>query len=98
MTTIQRLAYRKTCGGCGSEIFMAICRDGRWRPFETSEQPKGTPGTWAWRKRQGMEETDLATGHGIHYCADFHDRIDAHAESYETTCRGCESDRKGVSA
>ncbi len=70
----NHIAYLKECNGCHSEIFMAICRDGRWRPFETRQLPPGTCGAWAWRKRQGMEETDRAPGHSIHYCADFHDR------------------------
>lgn len=70
----MKLAYAKPCDGCGSSIYLAICRDGRWRPFELAEQPKGTPGTWAWRKRQGMEETEHVAGHGIHYCAEFHDQ------------------------
>jgi hypothetical protein len=74
----ERLAYAKDCV-CGSPIFMAICRDGRWRPFETREQAAGTPGTWAWRKTYGMEETELARGRSIHYCAVFHDRIDTAA-------------------
>ena len=72
----MKLAYLKPCDGCGSEIFMAVCRDGRWRPFERDEVPTAPEHVWAWRKREGMEETDLAPGHLVHYCADFHDRID----------------------
>lgn len=71
---ITRLAYVKTCEGCQSEIFMAICRDGRWRPFETYEHPAAEHSVWAWRKRYGMEETDRTSGYVIHKCADFHDR------------------------
>ncbi len=73
---VDQLAYRKTCDGCGTEIFMAICRDGRWRPFETRRQPTPLPFTWAWRKRIGMEETDRVPGHLIHPCPAYHDRID----------------------
>lgn len=68
------VAYTKTCGGCGSEIFIAVCRDGRWRPFETKRQAVPVSFAWAWRKRHGMEETDHVCGHLIHYCADYHDR------------------------
>jgi hypothetical protein len=72
---INRLAYAKECTGCGAEIFMAICRDGRWRPFETELQPVPSPHAWAWRKNYGMEETEIVRGRLIHYCADFHDLI-----------------------
>jgi hypothetical protein len=68
------LAYRKICDGCDSEIFMAVCRDGRWRPFEPKRQTVPLSFAWAWRKRIGMEETDRVCGHLIHYCADYHDR------------------------
>jgi hypothetical protein len=68
------LAYRKTCDGCAAPIFMATCRDGRWRPFESERQRTPVPFAWAWRKGYGMEETDVVPGHLIHYCADFHDR------------------------
>lgn len=71
MTT---LAYRKPCTGCGADIFMAVCRDGRWRPFEPKLQEVPLPFAWAWRKGHGMEETDVVRGHFIHCCADFHDR------------------------
>lgn len=71
---MTQLAYLKDCTGCGTEVFMAICRDGRWRPFETELQPVPLPFAWAWRKRVGMEETDRVRGHVIHYCADYHDR------------------------
>ena len=102
------VAYQKPCDGCGSEIVMAICRDGRWRPFETKRQPTPLPFAWAWRKRIGMEETDRVPGHLIHYCADYHDRIDlapfapttrqclVHAEPDIRYCRGCAADSKAA--
>lgn len=68
------LAYRKECAGCGDAIFMAICRDGRWRPFEIERQPTPLPFAWAWRKGYGMEETDRVCGHLVHPCADYHMR------------------------
>ncbi len=70
------LAYLKICDGCGAEIFMAICRDGRWRPFETRRQLVSLSFAWAWRKRHGMEETDRVPGHLIHPCPAYRDRID----------------------
>ena len=70
----NRLAYKKNCAGCGEELFMAICRDGRWRAFETDRQPLPLPFAWAWRKRVGMEETDRVAGHLLHPCPEFHDR------------------------
>lgn len=75
--TIHRLAYLKECDGCHHTIFMAVCRDGRWRPFETELVERAEREVWAWRKREGMEEQDLTRGYHIHYCADFHDRIPA---------------------
>ena len=83
-----QLAYLKSCDGCGAEIFMAICRDGRWRPFETERQIVPVPFAWAWRKHYGMEETDAVCGHLIHYCADYHLKI---ADPF-----GCAADRKAA--
>lgn len=53
---------------------MVICRDRRWRPFETRRIDPGPAGVWSWRKGIGMEEQDLFPGYGIHYCADYHNR------------------------
>jgi hypothetical protein len=71
----MRIAYLKPCDGCGQEIFMALSRDGRWRPFETTRVNPAPHGVWAWRKRHGMEEQDQFPGYRMHYCADFHDRV-----------------------
>lgn len=73
---MDRLAYEKECDGCHSGIYMAICSDGRWRPFETRTIPAGPFGVWAWRKHQGMQEQELVPGHPIHYCPAFHTRLD----------------------
>ncbi len=99
------LAYKKNCAGCGHEIVMAICRDGRWRPFETERQAVPLPFACAWRKRHGMEETDRVPGHLIHPCADYHDRALrfaenatptrrclVHDETFTHVCRGCRAD------
>lgn len=69
---ITKLAYVKECDGCARTIFMAICRDGRWRPFETELVEKAPREVWAWRKREGMEEQDLVAGHLLHFCAAYH--------------------------
>lgn len=76
----NRLAYATACKVCSYKIFVARCRDGFWRPFDTNELPAGLPGTWAWRKRQGMEETDLVPGHAIHHCYGAHRTIESHME------------------
>jgi hypothetical protein len=73
MSTISHLAYIKTCDGCGQNIYMAISRDGRWRPFEMRRVPAAPHGVWSWRKRYGMEEQDQFPGYVIHFCADYHD-------------------------
>lgn len=73
---MNHLAYLKPCAGCGTEIFMAICRDGRWRPFDTRQFPAADNSVWAWRKRHGMEEQELVPGHHIHLCPAYHHRID----------------------
>jgi hypothetical protein len=72
----NRLAYLKACDGCGQQIFMAICRDGKWRAFEVERQKVPLPFAWAWRKRVGMEETDTVCGHLRHPCPAYHDRLD----------------------
>lgn len=68
---MENLARAIDCRDCDRPIYIAICRDGRWRPFERKLHPAGTPGTWAWRKHQGMEETELVPGYGLHYCPSF---------------------------
>lgn len=65
-----QLAYEAPCRYCSGPIYMAICRDGRWRSFELAEHPAAVAGVWAWRKRQGMEEQDRVPGHVLHYCAE----------------------------
>lgn len=60
------------CKHCTGPIYVALCRDGRYRGFERTLLPAGTPGAWAWRKHLGMEETDLAPGYGLHYCRGHH--------------------------
>lgn len=76
MSTITHLAYLKECLGCREIIFMAICRDGRWRPFETPLVSRADREVWTWRKKEGMEEQDITAGYHIHYCADYFDRMD----------------------
>lgn len=74
MATINRLAYEKDCEGCGDAIYMVICRDGRWRPFEKRRVLPAEHGVWAWRKKHGMEEQQLTPGHLVHICPAYHDR------------------------
>lgn len=69
---MDRLARKITCSHCAAKIVVAVCRDGRWRAFDPTELPAGTPGAWAWRKHQGMEETELVPGHPLHYCLGHH--------------------------
>lgn len=65
---MDNLAHDTDCRSCGRPIYVVICRDGRWRPFERTLHPAGTPDVWAWRRRQGMEETQLVPGYGLHHC------------------------------
>lgn len=67
------LAKQDPCRYCGRPIVLAICRDGRWRTFEPNRVPPAPSGTWAWRKRWGMEETELVPGHRLHFCAEYGD-------------------------
>jgi hypothetical protein len=69
---VEKLAHALTCRHCAGAIYVALCTDGRWRAFDRTELPAGTAGSWAWRKRLGMEETDLAPGHPLHYCLGHH--------------------------
>jgi hypothetical protein len=81
MTTTGRpsyLAQRRDCRYCRRVIILAFCRDGRWRTFDPDLVPAMPAGTWAWRKRYGMEETELVDGHRLHFCAEY---ADAHGPS-----------------
>jgi hypothetical protein len=69
-TSPRSLAYLTPCRYCGTEVYVAICRDGRWRTFDTRRVPAAERCVWAWRKRLGMEEQDLVPGHLLHYCAE----------------------------
>jgi hypothetical protein len=67
------------CRWCARPIYLAICRDGRWRSFERDLMPPAPRNVWAWRKRHGMEETDRVHGYRLHFCAEYadaHDRLD----------------------
>jgi hypothetical protein len=73
--TPSTLAYLTPCRYCDTEIYLAICRDGRWRSFDTQTVPAADKGVWAWRKRYGMEEQELVSGKQFHYCAEYR-RVD----------------------
>jgi len=68
--TPSSLVYAANCRYCAKPIYVAICRDGRWRTFEPDLQSVPLPFAWAWRKRVGMEETDTVRGHLLHFCAE----------------------------
>lgn len=68
MGYMDHLARIEVCRTCAAEIVVAFCRDGRWRGFDQTEMPAGTPGSWAWRNREGMVETDVVPGNPLHYC------------------------------
>jgi hypothetical protein len=72
---IGYLAKRTPCRYCGTTVVLAICRDGRWRTFETATVPAAAVNVWAWRKHLGMEETDLVDGHRLHFCVEY---VEAH--------------------
>jgi hypothetical protein len=67
------LAKRESCRYCRALIVFAVCRDGRWRTFDPQQVPAAATNVWAWRRRQGMEETDLVPGHRLHFCAEYAD-------------------------
>jgi hypothetical protein len=67
----RSLAYATPCRYCGSEVYVAICRDGRWRSFEKDLCDPAPHNVWAWRKRHGMEEQDLVRGYHLHFCAEY---------------------------
>jgi hypothetical protein len=48
-----------------------MCRDGKWRSFDTATVPPAEAGVWAWRKGWGMEEQELVRGKRLHYCASY---------------------------
>jgi hypothetical protein len=68
---IRSLAEAVNCRYCDGPIYLAVCRDGRWRTFERDLMPPAPANVWAWRKRYGMEETDRASGYRLHYCAEY---------------------------
>lgn len=68
---IRSLALALHCRYCNNPVYVAICRDGRWRSFERELMPVSPHGVWAWRKRIGMEETDIARGYRLHFCAEY---------------------------
>lgn len=65
----KSLAYPTNCRYCGDLIYLAMCRDGKWRSFDTKTVPAAPFGVWAWRKTWGMEEQEHVPGKGLHYCA-----------------------------
>jgi hypothetical protein len=67
------LAKRESCRYCRALIVFAVCRDGRWRTFDDQQVPAAPTNVWAWRRRHGMEETDLVPGHRLHFCAEYAD-------------------------
>jgi hypothetical protein len=77
---VDKLAYLAPCRNCTHEVYVAYCSDGRWRVFDKTEMPAGSAGSWAWRKRRGMQETDLTPGHPLHYCYMTTDRAPSHTE------------------
>lgn len=64
-----KVAYETPCRYCQAPIYVAICADGKWRSFEKRTVPAAAAGVWAWRKRQGMQETDKVPGQTLHFCA-----------------------------
>ena len=56
------------CPHCGQTNHLALCADGRRRAFDLRVHPAGVSGVWAWHRRQGMRETDLAPGYRLHSC------------------------------
>lgn len=81
---MKTLAYVRDCVTCGQEIVLAICRDGRYRAFERRLQPVPSEHAWAWRKRIGMEETDVVRGHMIHFCAGYRDGVTTAVDRFGT--------------
>lgn len=75
---LRQLARETACRHCDRPVFIAICADGKWRTFEREDHPRAAHGVWAWRKRQGMQETDQVGGKHLHYCAEYFqpDRLD----------------------
>ena len=69
--TPKSLAYATPCRYCDELIYLALCRDGRWRTFDTRTIPAAPTGVWAWRKHHGMEEQELVTGKRLHYCSHY---------------------------
>lgn len=63
-----QLARQVDCRYCHQPIFLAVCRDGRWRTFDLIDTPAHTSGVWAWRRHLGMEEQELVPGKRQHHC------------------------------
>jgi hypothetical protein len=70
-STPKSLAYLTPCRYCDTEIYVAMCRDGRWRTFEIDLCGPAEHNVWAWRKRHGMEEQDIVRGYRLHFCAEY---------------------------
>lgn len=70
-TPTTTLAQAIDCRYCHGPIYLAWCSDGRWRSFEREVVPAAATCVWAWRKRQGMQETEHVPGHRLHYCAEY---------------------------
>lgn len=70
MTAGGQLARAVGCRYCSRPIYVALCRDGRWRSFDRARVLAAPAGVWAWRKHEGMEETDVVPGHRLHFCAE----------------------------
>jgi hypothetical protein len=70
---LSYLAKREPCRYCRTGIVLALCRDGRWRTFDEQLCDPAPAGVWAWRKRWGMEETELVPGRRLHFCAEYAD-------------------------
>lgn len=67
---IRSLVHAVECRYCDNPIYVAICRDGKWRSFERDLRPASAI-TWAWRKTWGMEETDRVPGYSLHWCPEY---------------------------
>lgn len=70
---IRYLAKKEPCRYCTAEIVVALCRDGRWRTFDSNLTQAAPANVWAWRRHLGMEETDRAPGYRLHFCAEYDD-------------------------
>ena len=70
MTATLPKPYRRACRyGCGADVLIAVCADGRWRAFDLAVQPP-SPTTCAWRIGRGMTGDASTPGIRLHYCDD----------------------------